>query len=199
MSAENRKPRLHRLDRVFVHSPIYFVTACTHERRKILATAKVHEAFLDFARRGPEHGAWVGAYVIMPDHLHVFVSVDDQRIMLSVWMKSLKNTASKALRLHGTPPPHWQKTFLVTCFAVENPIQKSGVTFVKIRNGQGLYQRPRIGRSWARSLHWNIIPSDAVSAVTDRRYNGTIATGKICAPKHVLRLRRGKPGRLACS
>ncbi len=111
MSAENRKPRLHRLDRVFVHSPIYFVTACTHERQKILATAKVHEAFLDFARRGPEHGAWVGAYVIMPDHLHVFVSVDDQRIMLSVWMKSLKNTASKALRLHGTPPPHWQKTF----------------------------------------------------------------------------------------
>src|SRR5205809_7591439 len=173
MSAENRKPRLHRLDRVFVHSPIYFVTACTHERRKILATAKVHEAFLDFARRGPEHGAWVGAYVIMPDHLHVFVSVDDQRIVLSVWMKSLKNTAS--------------------------PIQKSGVTFVKIRNGQGLYQRPRIGRSWARSLHWNIIPSDAVSTVTDRRYNGTIATGKICAGKYLLRLRRGKPGRLAYS
>ncbi len=56
-------------------------------------------------------GRGVGAYVIMPDHLHVFVSVDDQRIMLSVWMKSLKNTASKALRLHGTPPPHWQKTF----------------------------------------------------------------------------------------
>ena len=53
----------------------------------------------------------VGAYVIMPDHLHVFVSVDDQRIMLSVWMKSLKNTASKALRLRGTPPPHWEKTF----------------------------------------------------------------------------------------
>ena len=26
-------------------------------------------------------------------------------------MKTLKNTASKALRLHGTPPPHWQKTF----------------------------------------------------------------------------------------
>ena len=69
MSAENRKPRFHRLERVFVHSPIYFVTACTHERRKILASAKVHETFLDFARRGPEYGAWVGAYVIMPDHL----------------------------------------------------------------------------------------------------------------------------------
>ncbi len=111
MSAENRKPRLHRLNRVFVHSPIYCITACTHERRKILATASIHEAFLDFASRGPEYGAWVGAYVIMPDHLHLFVSMDDQRIMLSAWMKSLKNTASKALRLKGILPPHWQKTF----------------------------------------------------------------------------------------
>jgi putative transposase len=56
-------------------------------------------------------GAWVGAYVIMPDHLHLFVSMDDQRIMLSAWMKSLKNTASKALRMNRIPPPHWQKTF----------------------------------------------------------------------------------------
>ena len=47
----------------------------------------------------------------MPDHLHLFVSMDDQRIMLSAWMKSLKNMASKALRLNGIPPPHWQKTF----------------------------------------------------------------------------------------
>ncbi len=83
MSAENRKRRLHRLERVFVHSPIYFITACTHERRKILANATVHKAFLDFARRGPERGVWVGAYMIMPDHLHLFVSTDDQRIMLS--------------------------------------------------------------------------------------------------------------------
>jgi REP element-mobilizing transposase RayT len=47
----------------------------------------------------------------MPDHLHLFVLMDDQRIMLSAWMKSWKNTASKALRMNGIPPPHWQKTF----------------------------------------------------------------------------------------
>ena len=111
MSAEDRKPRLHRLERVFVHFPIYFITACTHERRKILASARVHEAFLNFARRGAEYGVWVGAYVIMPDHLHLFVSMDDQRIMLGAWIKSLKNTGSKALRSNGIPSPHWQKTF----------------------------------------------------------------------------------------
>jgi len=47
----------------------------------------------------------------MPDRLRLFVSLDDQKIMLSAWMKTSKNTAFKALRLHGTPPPHWQKTF----------------------------------------------------------------------------------------
>src|SRR6266581_734993 len=101
MTAENRKHRLRRLDLVFVHSPIYFVTACTQDRRKLLTTAAVHESFLRFGQDGPGHGAWVGAYVIMPDHLHLFVSLDDQKIMLSAWMKTSKNTASKALRLHG--------------------------------------------------------------------------------------------------
>lgn len=47
----------------------------------------------------------------MPDHLHVFVATDDEKITLSDWMKSLKTTISKALRLNGVAPPHWQKTF----------------------------------------------------------------------------------------
>src|SRR5437773_11628702 len=32
MTAENRKQRLHRLELVFTRSPIYFITACTHNR-----------------------------------------------------------------------------------------------------------------------------------------------------------------------
>ena len=111
MSAESRKQRLHRLDLLFVRSPTYFVTTCTYKRRKLLATTAVHESFLQFARQGPTHGAWVGAYVIMPDHLHLFVATDDQTISLPAWMKSLKNAISKTLRLDGVRSPHWQKTF----------------------------------------------------------------------------------------
>jgi REP element-mobilizing transposase RayT len=37
MSAEVRKQRLRRLDLVFVRSPIYFITACTKNRRGALA------------------------------------------------------------------------------------------------------------------------------------------------------------------
>ena len=111
MSAEIRKRRLSRLDIVFVCSPIYFVTACTQNRRNILATPAIHETFLRFGKEGPSHGAWIGAYVIMPDHLHAFVATDDQKIATSTWMKSLKNTISKTLRENGIAQPHWQKTF----------------------------------------------------------------------------------------
>ena len=111
MSAEVRKGRLRRLDQVFVRSPIYFVTACTQNRLDILTTPAIHETFRRFGQEGPSHGAWVGAYVIMPDHLHLFVATNDEKIAISAWMKSLKNTISKTLSENGVAPPHWQKTF----------------------------------------------------------------------------------------
>jgi putative transposase len=111
MTAENRKQRLHRLDQVFLRTPIYFLTTCTQNRRQILARESIHQAFVCFARAGQRQGAWVGAYVLMPDHLHAFVAFDDQNLELSTWMKSLKNTFSKALRLDGIAAPHWQKGF----------------------------------------------------------------------------------------
>jgi putative transposase len=111
MTAENRTQRLRRLKRMYVRSPIYFVTASTPDRRRILAAKATHESFIRFAEEGPEHGAWIGAYVLMPDHLHAFVVVDDEKLSLSQWMKSLKNTLSKTMRSKRIPAPHWQKTF----------------------------------------------------------------------------------------
>jgi putative transposase len=111
MTAENQKQRLRRLEFVFVRSPIYFVTACTESRRKLLANTRLHESFLWFAQQGPLHGAWVGRYVIMPDHIHLFAATDDEKITLSKWMKSFKNSLSKTLRLGEVDAPHWQKTF----------------------------------------------------------------------------------------
>ena len=107
---KTRKERLSRLDRIFAPSPIYFVTSCSFERKPILAAREVHETFEGFISRADQHGAYVGAFVIMPDHLHLFVALaQDQN--LSAWMKSLKNAISKALRKSGVSPPHWQKGF----------------------------------------------------------------------------------------
>lgn len=111
ISKFGKPARLRRLEQIFVRSPIYFVTACTADRRGILATGAVHQAFVNFAEQGPGHGAWAGAYVLMPDHFHLFVALDDKRLMLADWMKSLKNALSKTLRSNAVSGPHFQKGF----------------------------------------------------------------------------------------
>jgi len=126
------QPRLKRLDRLFASHPLYFVTACTEYRKPILANAKTHEDFRKFCEAGLTRGVFVGKYVLMPDHLHLFVAfaeeyesalverrysgnpaaVCDRRLFpLSEWMKSLKNSLSKTLRGMNIPAPHWQKGF----------------------------------------------------------------------------------------
>lgn len=103
--------RLRRLEHRFQRVPIYFITACTAERRAFLADDNVHAGLIQFAKEGERHGVWLGSYILMPDHLHLFVVVDDERLKLSLWVKSLKNTLSKILRTHGVSAPHWQKGF----------------------------------------------------------------------------------------
>src|SRR6184192_1937474 len=133
MTAEDRTQRLHRLDRIFFRTPIYFVTTRTNNRRAILATESAHQAFVGFAEKGARHGAWVGAYVIMPDHLHVFVGLDEQKIDLPGWMKSLKNTLSKALRFDGIASPHRQKDFFDHVLRSGESYRRNGTMCVRIR------------------------------------------------------------------
>jgi putative transposase len=100
-----------RLHRVFAESPIYFVTASTFEGRWILNRPDVHRAFVQFGLRGVDRGVRLGRYVLMPDHVHLFVSLSRQAPSLSVWKKSLKNAISKVLRLATISAPHWEKGF----------------------------------------------------------------------------------------
>jgi hypothetical protein len=60
--------RLRRLDYTFQRRPIYFVTACTHQRENILDRADIHTRLGQFGKEGPEHGAWLGAYVLMREN-----------------------------------------------------------------------------------------------------------------------------------
>src|SRR5262245_24867595 len=103
--------RLRRLEETFQRVPIYFVTACTEKRRQLLNNSDVHACLIEFGKKGESHGAWLGAYVLMPDHVHAFVAFDEERINLSTWVKSLKSSLSKMLRSRGVSSPHWQKGF----------------------------------------------------------------------------------------
>jgi putative transposase len=91
--------------------PFYFITFNTHQRRKGLATDAVHDAFRKFAERAhAEHGVAVGRYVLMPDHMHLFVALPaDAR--LAPWVKALKAVLGKVLSAGGLTRPHWQHGF----------------------------------------------------------------------------------------
>ena len=103
--------RLKRLDEVYSAHPFYFVTACTLERRSFLDRESVLRAVLEYGEHGPEHGAWLGRFVLMPDHLHAFVALDAERCRLSGWVSGLKAVVARALRSEGLDGPYWQKGF----------------------------------------------------------------------------------------
>ena len=103
--------RLTGLETVFSEAPVYFVTACTEGRRPLLANQGVHDVFQTFCVVARNRGALVGRYVLMPDHLHLFVCIPPGEMGLSIWMKSLKNTISKYWRARNIDAPHWQKGF----------------------------------------------------------------------------------------
>ena len=103
------KPRLRRLDQLFTKYPVYFLTTCTDNRRSLLASTKAHDAFVAFALGAPRHHIFVGRYVIMPDHLHLFAAFADQSPSLPQWMKALKRTLAKNLARKYLSGNFWQK------------------------------------------------------------------------------------------
>jgi REP-associated tyrosine transposase len=56
----------------------------------MLANPEIHETFGRFARKATERRAFVGRYVIMPDHMHLFAALLPEAPRLSGWMKGLK-------------------------------------------------------------------------------------------------------------
>lgn len=70
-----RHKHLRRLAVVFGRQPVFFVTTCTHERRRLLALEASAQVLLAEWRGAQERHGWsIGPYVIMPDHVHFFAS-----------------------------------------------------------------------------------------------------------------------------
>jgi putative transposase len=104
------KERLSRLAAIYRENPIFFITFCTRTRQKLLANDSIHARFQIFCRHAAEAHILVDHYVIMPDHIHLFVHMT-QVEALPGWIKSLKNSLSKELRAAGIDAPHWQKGY----------------------------------------------------------------------------------------
>jgi REP element-mobilizing transposase RayT len=102
------KGRPPRLPRVFPDAPVYFVTFCTLHRRRIGNLTSVQKVFQTYADRAlDEFNVAVGRYVIMPDHIHLFVSGGADFILMR-WVGGLKRAITMAL---STSNKLWQPGF----------------------------------------------------------------------------------------
>ena len=98
-----------RLHCVYPNNPVYFVTACMYRRRALLATAAVNHAFAHFAKRAySDHNIAVGRYVIMPDHIHLFVCGPDN-FELGRWIGLLKQCLAKSVVRAPSADPVWER------------------------------------------------------------------------------------------
>jgi REP element-mobilizing transposase RayT len=112
------KDRPHRLDLIYINQPLYFVTFATRDRKKIPSLDVAQAALDQYAHRAIENfNVALGRYVIMPNHVHLFVR-GDRSFTLSSWIGGLKRAMCVALlketqatRLPAQRTALWQPGF----------------------------------------------------------------------------------------
>jgi REP element-mobilizing transposase RayT len=109
---------LHRLERVYISNPVYFITTNTHDRHSMLACQEAADVLIaEWRAARQRHGWGVGRYVIMPDHVHFFCAMmpvgpeqDAKQLagMMQAWKQWTAKLLSKKLCVSA---PVWQAEF----------------------------------------------------------------------------------------
>jgi putative transposase len=109
---------LRRLERIWIDSPIYFVTTCTRHRKQLLVHTDVARILIGELRAAHDRHGWaVGRYVIMPDHVHFFCRPELDAKPLSEFMAFWKSYTSRKIQALGPPRSTpaatalWQREF----------------------------------------------------------------------------------------
>lgn len=128
-----------RLDNIFFSQPLYFVTFNTWMRRKLLANERVYNSFINYAEKNANAGRAIGRFVIMPDHIHLFVRIGAE-FKLSDFVRLLKQQITKELHTTEIKGTIWQPGFFDHIlrssesysekwqYVFENPVRKNLVS-----------------------------------------------------------------------
>lgn len=93
---------------------MYFITTCVAARRPLLARPEVHDVLrVEWYGISERYDWLVGRYVIMPDHVHFFVTPrpEDVKPLGLVIGKWKEWTAKSLLSCIGGAAPFWQEEF----------------------------------------------------------------------------------------
>jgi REP element-mobilizing transposase RayT len=84
------KDRPHRLGLIYVNQLLYFITFATRDRKRISLLDRAQVALAQYGHSAmSKFNVALGRYVIMPDHVHLFVR-GDRNFTLSSWIGGLK-------------------------------------------------------------------------------------------------------------
>ena len=109
-----KRKHLKRLEKVHakLKAEVYFITVCTHNRKKILARDDIYDVLVNALRQKAKETGWrVGRYVIMPDHVHFFCTLTSPNSILSEFIGQWKGFCTQKFREVGIKGPFWQKEF----------------------------------------------------------------------------------------
>src|SRR5688500_4208621 len=97
----------------FAKEPLIFFTACTVDRREVLANNAVLGILVEIWRRSAELDGWfVGRFVVMPDHVHFFARPARDAKTRAEWVKTWKSISSRQIAAaFGISPPVWQRDY----------------------------------------------------------------------------------------
>ena len=91
------KDRPRRLDLIYINQPVYFVTFATRDRKRIPSLHRAQLALEEYGHCATsKFNVALGRYVLMPDHIHLFVR-GGRNFILSSWIGGLKRAMSVAL------------------------------------------------------------------------------------------------------
>ena len=97
----------------FADTPMIFLTVCTADRRRLLSCTDAHATLHSLWQQSAERNGWfVGRYMIMPDHVHLFARQAREACRMKDWIKMWKSMSTRALKLKlGLSGSLWQRDY----------------------------------------------------------------------------------------
>jgi putative transposase len=97
----------------FAAQPIVFLTCTTHGRNKVLDNDQAHTELRGLWERSSKENGWfVGDYLLMPDHVHLFARANMQACPIRKWIAMWKSVSARRLmEVLGLSAPFWQKDY----------------------------------------------------------------------------------------
>lgn len=125
--------------RPIAQQPIVFLTVVTHRRRNCLLDSVALESLTTIFQRSTTYDDWfVGDFLLMPDHVHLFARATLDAKPLAHWVRTWKSLSARQISSDlRIPAPIWQRDyfdrFLRSAdnysekwdYVAENPVRKN--------------------------------------------------------------------------